>query len=193
MAEFRSTDFTGTITWLGSVPLNRENIRSASITSAFASFAGFEADFHGGLTRESCVRVKNLYPKGTEIRNTRQLSILSAEEMRQVAADIGVETLDPILLGASIVIEGIPDFTLVPPGSRLQNAGGTTVVVDVENGPCNLPAREIENDAPGHGKAFKSAARRKRGVTAWVEREGMLRVGDEMRLFVPNQPAWRHL
>ena len=104
------------------------------------------------------------------------------QKMEEGASAITYQTmtpeLDPTLLGASIILKGIPDFTLVPPGSRLQNAHGATLVVDIENGPCNLPAREIEADAPGHGKAFKPAAQGKRGVTAWVEREGPLAVGD---------------
>ena len=190
MPELRPTEYTATITWLGKVPLNRPSIRAEAVTSAQATYAGFEDDYHGGLTRASCVRVKAQHPQGTEIRNTRQLSILSAEEMAQIAQAIGLDALDPALLGASLVIEGIPDFTFVPPGSRLQNADGTTIVVDVENGPCNFPAREIENEAAGHGKAFKLAARGKRGVTGWVEREGMLQLGDTLRLHVPNQRAW---
>ncbi|MEP2428149.1 MULTISPECIES: MOSC domain-containing protein [Sulfitobacter] len=193
MPELRTTDYIGRITWLGMVPQDRKNIRSTPIKKAFASYAGFKGDFHAGLTRPACVRVRNLHAKGTEIRNTRQLSILSAEEMAQIAGAIDLSELDPALLGTSIIIEGIPDFTLIPPGSRLQNAQGTTLVVDIENGPCNLPAREIENEAPGHGKGFKAAAQGKRGVTAWVEREGPLALGDEMRLFVPNQPVWPHL
>jgi hypothetical protein len=191
MAEHRVTDHVATIKWLGKVPPNRADIRSEPLTQAHAGFYGFEDDHHGGLTRASCVRVTTRHEKGTEIRNTRQLSILSAEEMAQIAADIGVEALDPILLGASIVIEGIPDFTFVPPAARLQAPNGTTIVIDVENGPCNYPAREIEKEAQGHGKAFKAAARGKRGVTAWIEREGMLRVGDKLRLHIPDQRAWR--
>lgn len=193
MPELRPTDYTATITWLGKVPLNRANIRSEAVETAQATYAGFADDYHGGLTRASCVRVKAQHPEGTEIRNTRQLSILSAEELAKIAAEIDVDTLDPILLGASMVIEGIPDFTFVPPGSRLQSESGTTIVIDVENGPCNFPAREIEKDAQGHGKAFKAAARGKRGVTAWVEREGSLTVGEALRLHVPNQRAWEPL
>ena len=43
---------------------------------------------------------------------------------------------------------------------------------------------------PGHGRGFKAAAADRRGITAWVEREGMLRVGEEIRLHVPAQRAW---
>lgn len=192
MAEFRPTDFIATITWLGRVPENRANIRSEPLETAFASYAGFEGDFHNGLTRASCVRVKAQHPQGTEIRNTRQLSILSVEELDAIAQTMGVAALDPRQLGASMIVKGIPDFTYLPPASRLQTERGTTIVVDVENGPCNFPAREIENDMPGHGKDFKAAARGKRGVTAWIEREGPLAIGDTLRLHVPNQPHWPH-
>lgn len=190
MAEHIPTDHYGTITWLGKVPLDRPDIRSESLEAVMATFAGFDADYHGGLTRASCVRVTSRHPKRTQISNTRQLSILSVEELHQIAAAIGLEELDPRLLGASMVVEGIPDFTFLPPASRLQADSGATIVIDVENGPCNLPAREIEKEAEGRGKAFKAAARGKRGVTAWIEREGMLAVGDKLRLHVPDQRAW---
>lgn len=190
MAEHRPTEYYATITWLGKVPLDRPNIRSEPLDAVEAGYGGFDADYHGGVTRPSCVRVSTRHPKGTEIRNTRQLSILSVEEMAQIAETIGVDALDPRLLGVSIVIEGIPDFTFVPPASRLQGENGTTIVIDVENGPCNFPAKEIEKEAEGHGKAFKAAARGKRGVTAWIEREGRLAIGDKLRLHVPDQRSW---
>ena len=90
-----------------------------------------------------------------------------------------------------MVVKGISDFSHVPPSSRLQSVDGTTIVVDMQNRPCNLPAREIEIDHPTHGKPFKAAAKGKRGVTAWVEREGTFRVGDALTLHVPDQRAWR--
>lgn len=193
MPELIPTDHYAKIVWMGKVPQDRPDIRSQAVQEAFASYAGFEEDYHAGLTRKSCVRVKSQHPEGTEIRNVRQFSIVSAEELAAIAAVIGLETLDPFLLGASIVVEGIDDFTHVPPNARLQAANGTTIVVDMQNGPCNFPAREIEKNAPGHGKGFKAAAKDRRGVCAWVEREGQLKVGDTLRLHIPGQRVWRHL
>jgi hypothetical protein len=192
MPALKPTDYTATITWLGVVP-GGKSIRAEPRTHLFASYAGFEEDCHAGLTRPSCVRMTETYPKGTDIRNVRQLSILSAEEMALIAADMGLDALEPVHLGVSMVIEGIPNFTHIPPNSRLQAPSGATITIDMENRPCVLPGREIERDAPGHGPLFKKAAQGRRGVTAWVEREGDLGLGDTLRLFVPDQPVWAHL
>lgn len=132
----------------------------------------------------------NLHPRRTTIRNVRQLSIVSAEELALIAADLGLGALDPAWLGASVVVAGIPDFSHVPPSSRLQGPDGVTLVIDMENLPCVEPAKTIDRARPGHGKAFKAAAKDRRGVTAWVERAGTLRPGDSLRLFVPCQRAW---
>jgi len=187
------TDFTARITWLGRVDDRAASLRASGLSEVMATYAGVDGEEHAGLTRPSCSRVVAQYPKGTEIRNVRQFSVLSSEELAAIAQDMGVERLDPAWVGASLVLEGIPDFTHVPPSSRLQSAEGTTLVVDMENRPCHLPAKVIDEDAPGFGKAFKTAAQGRRGITAWVEREGILRVGDVMRLHIPDQPVWPHL
>ena len=190
MPELIPTEFFAEITWLGRVPENRSNIRSEALNHAFADYDGFEGDYHQGLTRASCVRVTGQHPVGTEIRNVRQLTILSEEELESIAAEIALDKLDPTLLGASMILRGIPDFSHVPPSSRLQTQEGTTLVVDMQNLPCNLPAREIEKESPGHSKGFKAAARGRRGVCSWVERPGPLRIGDRMRRHVPAQKPW---
>ena len=123
-----------------------------------ATFAGPEGEAHGGLVRPACSRVAGLYARDTEIRNVRQFSVLSAEELAEIAERMGLERLDPALLGATMVVEGIPDFSQLPPSSRLQAEGGATLVVDMENRPCVLPAKPIEAALPGKGKAFKPAA-----------------------------------
>ena len=193
MPALLPTPFYGTITWLGRVADRDAALQSEPLTEVMARFSGPEGEAHGGLTRPSCSRVTGQYKKNTEIRNVRQFSILGAEDLAAIAAAMGLEALDPALVGASMVIAGIPDFSHIPPSSRLQAEGGATLVVDMENRPCTLPARPIENAHPGFGKTFKPAAVGRRGVTAWVEAEGMLRVGARVRLHVPDQPVWAHL
>ena len=173
---------------------NREaSLCAEPLTEIMATYAGVEGEEHAGLTRPSCSRVIAQYPRDTEIRNVRQFSVLSAEELAQIAADMGIERLDPAWVGASIVLEGIADLTHLPPSSRLQSESGTTLVVDMENRPCHLPAKPIDEHVPGKGRGFKAAAEGRRGVTAWVEREGILRLGDIMRLHVPDQRPWAHI
>ncbi|XXK32634.1 MOSC domain-containing protein [Rhodobacteraceae bacterium nBUS_24] len=191
MSCLLKSEYSGTITWLGRVLRPEDSIRSEALNAVETTFDGIVGESHSGVTRPSCLRVTMLHPKSTEIRNTRQLSILSAEEIAEIAASIGLEQLDPSWLGASIVISGVPDFTHIPPGSRLQTAAGTTLTVDLENAPCNWPAKEIEADRPGHGKAFRSAAKGRRGITAWVERPGPLSIGDTVNLFIPTQRTWQ--
>ena len=187
------TAFTARIAWLGRVPDRDASLRSEPLKEVAVGFAGFEGEAHGGLTRPSCSRVARLHPRGTEIRNARQIALVSAEEMAEVAARMGLDALDPAWSGASIVVEGLPDFSRLPPSARLQAPDGATLVVDMENRPCHLPARVIDEDAPGAGRAFKAAAKGRRGVTAWVEREGRLRLGDVLTLHIPDQRPWRHL
>lgn len=192
MPALAPTEFYATVAWLGTVPADNDSIRAIPLGTLELTFAGIPGERHAGVTRPSCSRVLSQYPeRGTEISNTRQVTILSAEEMALIAGDCGLDALDPIYVGASIVIEGIEDFSHVPPSSRLQAENGTTLIIDMQNRPCHLPAREIEADLPGHGKPFKVAAEGRRGVTAWVERPGKLKVGDRLRLHIPDQRSWK--
>lgn len=186
------TKYTGTIIWLGHQPGPVENqiIRAMPLEEMALGFGGYAGESHAGLTRPSCSRVLAQYPRGTDIRNVRQLCVVSAEEMAAVAAELGLADWDHAWVGASVVISGIPDFTHIPPSSRLVCASGATLTVDMENHPCIEPAKTIELVHPGHGKAFKDAAKGRRGITAWVEREGVLRLGDSVTLHIPDQRGW---
>lgn len=179
------------IVWLGVVTnMDRQELLAEPREVLDLRFDGIAGSVHGGLTRPSCSRVTAQYPKGTEIRNERQLSILSREELDGIAQALGLKRIDPARLGASMMIEGIDDFSHVPPSSRLQAPSGATLTVDMQNRPCQFPARSIERVSPGHGKGFKPAAEGRRGVTAWVAREGRVTLGDELRLHVPDQRPW---
>lgn len=186
------TEFYADVTYLGRVSDRNAKLASDPLAEINARFQGPDGEAHGGLTRLSDSRVTAQYKRGTVIRNTRQFSILSAEELSAIADDMGLPSFDPRWVGASMVLRGIPDFTWVPPSSRLQFPSGATLVVDMENRPCVLPGPVIEAEHPGFGKTFKTAAKNRRGVTAWVECEGQIRLGDRVRLHVPDQPRWPH-
>jgi hypothetical protein len=194
MPALIATAFEGRIVWLGYVPhRDRAEIETLPLAEMPLEFGGFAADCHAGETRPSCSRVAGQYRRGTEIRNTRQVSLVAAEELALIAAALGLDRVAPEWLGASVVVEGIPDFSHLPPSARLQGPDGATLTVDMQNRPCRFPARTIEAAHPGKGKRFREAAEGLRGVTAWVERPGVLRIGAVLRLHVPGQRGWAHL
>lgn len=190
MPALISTGFIAKVEWLGVVPDRNAALESQMRDRLSLRFSGPEGEDHGGLTRPSCSRVAELYTRGTEIRNARQLSVLSTEELAETAAAMGLETLDPALVGATLVVSGLSDFSHLPPSSRLLAPGGASIVIDMNNRPCQLPARPIENRFPGFGARYRRAAAGRRGVTAWVEAEGVLQLGDTLRLFIPDQRPW---
>ena len=193
MPTLRQTGFMGEVVWLGAVSaetMQTEGIRSAKVERLAFDFDGPEYEGHAGRTRPACVRVRRLYPEGTEIANVRQISIVSAEELEEIAKELKLDSVDPSWLGANIVVRGIPDFTHIPPSSRLWINEGVSLTVDMENQPCEWPGKEIDKDHQGRGQAFPVAARGKRGVSAWVECPGSLALGDQLELIVPTQRAW---
>lgn len=137
---------------------------------------GLEGDRHFGITRKAGVREKH-QPRGAQIMNSRQLSLVSVEELAEVARALGVAAVPWEKLGANLVLEGLPALSRVRGSTRLMFPSGATVVVDSENSPCSKPARELQ--LPG----FVKAALHKRGLVGWVERAGLVRVGDEINLW----------
>lgn len=186
------TSVTGEVAFLGVNRDRRAGLESAPQERVAARFAGFEGEAHGGLTRGACVRVAKQYPKGTEIRNVRQLTIVSIEELAEVAAAMTLSgALSPAWIGANMALRGVPRLTELPSGARLIFENGTGIAVDMENGPCRYAGEAIDAHEPGRGLSFVKHARGKRGVAAWVEREGEIALGDRCVLHVPPQRPYR--
>ncbi len=164
-----------------------EDLSSSRIPSVRVSYEGLEGESHSGLVRSSCVRVRHQYSQGTEIRNTRQISIVSAEDLAVIADKMGINELKPEWLGGNLLVSGIPDFSQIPPSTRMIFESGASLVVDLENSPCKYPGEVIDRHHPGFGKLFAKAAVGRRGVTAWVEREGHINNGDSIQLYIPPQ------
>ena len=154
-------------------------------------FDGIAEDVHGGPTRRSGSR-EPWYPRGTEIRNERQLSIVAPDELALVASRMDLAEIRPEWIGANLLLEGLPALSMLPAGTLLFFAGGATLKVDAQNGPCRIAGRSIADHAglPEPTEAaltFPKAAKRLRGLVAWVEKPGLIREGESLTAKIPEQ------
>jgi hypothetical protein len=170
---------------------------SAPVAALELTMEGITGDFHAGLTRQSGGR-EPWYPRGTVMRNERQLSIVSAEELKLIAANLGVPEVEGGWIGANLVLDGIPDLSFLPPRTLLFFEGGVTLRVDGYNAPCRLAGGAIAQHvgvpnptgdwtATDMALAFKNAAHMKRGIVAWVEKEGVITPGETVTVRVWEQ------
>ncbi|MER9017985.1 MOSC domain-containing protein [Mesorhizobium sp. M0898] len=158
-------------------------------------FDGIDGDFHAGTTRRSGGR-EPWYRRGTEMRNERQLSIVAADELAIVAERMGIAEIKPEWIGANLLIDGLPRLSMLPSGTLLFFKGGATVKVDAQNGPCRIAGRSVaENAGMADHEAgallFPKAAKRLRGLVAWVEKPGTIAAGEEISVRVPEQWIYR--
>jgi MOSC domain-containing protein YiiM len=192
MTALVATEYSAQIVWLG-VITQRKSVELQTEARSFIKidWNGVLGSAHSGRTRFSDVRVSQQHDKGTEISNVRQLSIVSQEDIEQISAGMCMGQFDPSWLGANLVVSGLPDFSHLPPSSRLQSANGTTLIVDMQNHPCHQIGKTIDLDFPGKGRDFTHHAKGRRGITAWVERPGQLNLGDTLKLHCLEQRNWQ--
>lgn len=167
-----------------------ETLVSEQLSEADLELGGMVEDRHHGLTTPATVRDAKLYPRATEIRNRRQLTIVSVEECAEVADRLGLELIQPEWLGANLLVRGLPELSTMPAGSRLVIPGGLGLVCEMENFPCRFPGEVLQKlhpEIPGLVKGFIREAYGRRGICASVERPGTIRPGDLLQ-FVPPQP-----
>ncbi|PSJ63644.1 MOSC domain-containing protein [Pseudaminobacter soli (ex Li et al. 2025)] len=158
-------------------------------------FRGIFNDYHAGHTRRSGGR-EPWYPRGTEMRNERQLSILAADELALAAEGMGLAEIRPEWIGANLVLDGVPHLSMLPSGTMLFFKGGVTLKVDGQNAPCRIAGRRIAEragmaDIEAGALLFPKAARRLRGLIGWVEKPGRIEQGEEVSVRVPEQWIYR--
>ena len=159
------------------------------------TFEGIAGDLHAGHTRRSGGR-EPWYPRGTEIRNERQLSLVAPDELAKVARAMGIVEVKPEWIGANLVIAGVPHLSMLPRGTMMFFKGGVTLKVDGQNVPCRIAGRSIAEhagmpDREAGSLLFPKVARRLRGLVAWVEKPGRIAVGEEISVRVPEQWIYR--
>ncbi len=157
---------------------------SAAVPALELTFEGIPGDVHSGLTRKSGGR-EPWYPRGTIIRNERQVSILSVEELAEIGERLGLEPFRPEWIGANLVLQGIDGLTRLPPRTQLMFPSGATIRIDGDNNPCRHAGRAIVRHVPERPDlefGFVKAAEGRRGLVGWVEREGTIQPGDTVAI-----------
>ncbi len=163
-----------------------DTILSTAIASIKVTFEGFEGDKHSGWTKPSDSRTK-YYPRGTEIRNTRQVSIVSLEEMKEIAQILDVDEIKPEWVGANLLISGITGLTQIKINSRLFFSSGAVLLITDDNLPCSTMTDEIMKhiaDRSDLKNKIIPTSMSKRGLVAVVELPGQIQKGDEVRVVV---------
>lgn len=169
-----------------------EGFETRDVPALPVTLEGVRGDRHAGVARPADSRVP-WYPRGTPIRNCRQLSLVAPDELAEIARRLQVAAVEPAWIGANLVLEGVPRLTRLPPGTRLHFPGGAALVIEGENAPCRQAgaavARAVSGGA-GFDTAFVKAAAGLRGLVAWVERAGEIAAGTDVELRVPPQRPW---
>jgi MOSC domain-containing protein YiiM len=179
------------------VPMtNGGGFETAPEAALHLTLDGIPGDRHAGPTRPAGPREPWL-PKGLTLRNDRQLSALSVEDLGAIAAALGIPDAPAELVGANLLLEGIAGLSRLPAGAHLAIGGawagkgkfdGAAVLrVEAYNRPCRGPGRKL---AARYGRpelelAFPTAAKSLRGLVLSVAAPGVVRPGDAVVVVPP--------
>ncbi len=166
-----------------------EGFETAPTETLDLTFEGISGDRHAGLTRGSGGR-EPWYPRGTEVRNERQITILSPGDLAATAAGMEIDRVAPEWIGGNILMSGVANLSFLPAGTLMYFDGGVTLAVQAMNGPCRFSGASIAKHYPdreGLDLLFPKVAKRLRGLLAWVEKPGTLRVGEVAKVAIPEQ------
>jgi MOSC domain-containing protein YiiM len=168
------------------------HFRTAPLPELQVDLQGIPGGRHYGFTRPAGAR-ERWYKHGTPMRSGRQLTLVCAAELAEIASRMELPRIDPGWIGANVVIDGIPAFTLLPWGARLFFGEGAVLVNEGGNAPCRFAGAEIAAQFPersGLDLLFPKRAQNLRGIVASVERAGVIQAGGTVRLKLPSQRIW---
>lgn len=143
-------------------------------------------DRHHGELMPSDSRQSRVFPRGTTIRNHRQLSLVDVDELAMIAAALGIPRIEPGVIADNICTSGIEELTSLPRMTRLAFPSGAVVMLGGPNAPCTIAGGMVARLYGSRPEAFPKAAIGRRGVTGWVERPGPVRAGDAITVLPPD-------
>ena len=166
-----------------------KGFQTSPVPSLAVELDGVTGARHAGWTRAADARVPYL-PRGTPIRNTRHLSIVSSEDLAEAARRLEIARLEPSWIGAGILTEGIERLSFLPRGTRLFCDGGAILIVEDQNAPCRGAGAAIAAHNPGRADlelAFPKTCQRLRGLIASIEHPGVITAGTGLIARLPEQ------
>lgn len=166
-----------------------EGFATRAVDTLELTFDGIPGDRHAGATRPSGGR-EPWYPRGTVMRNERQISILARDELAEIAMAMELPEIKPEWIGGNLVIDGLPQLSMIPPRTRLAFEGGAVLRVDGQNAPCRIAGKAIAENFPerdGLDLLFPKVAKRLRGLVVWVEKPGVITGGEAVVAHIPEQ------
>jgi MOSC domain-containing protein YiiM len=177
---------------------NNEDLSKQPQISLNAEIGGFAGDKHQGPVRETWEGESE--PPGTKRRNERQWSGVSVEELAHITERLELkQPISPATLGANLCIEGIPEFSLLPKGTRLVFPSGAVLQVEEYNPPCSEMGAQIaakystRSNQPLTAKTWLRPASGRRGVVGVIDVPGEIREGDEVEVHIYEEPVIRLL
>lgn len=183
-----SQKISGTITKL--FKANGNDFPTQPVKELTLSIDGILDDYHEGPTRKSGGR-EPWYPRGTVMRNERQLSILAPDELATIAKRLDIPELKSEWIGGNIELAGIANLSMLPPRTLLFFEGGATIKIDGDNAPCRVAGQSIAANFNGRDDLelnFAKVARNLRGLVGWVEKPGVIKIGESYEARIP--PQW---
>jgi hypothetical protein len=196
MQKFIGRTLTGRIVSLHKG--DNEDLSKDSQDSLAAEIGGFAGDKHQGPVREAWEG--EWEPAGSIRRNERNWSGVSLEELAHITERLELtDALTPATLGANLCVEGIPDFSLLPKGTKLVFPSGAVLLVEEYNPPCSdMGARIAECYSTRSGEqltdqAWLRPAAGRRGVVGVIDVPGEICVDDEVEVRVYTEPVIRLL
>lgn len=166
---------------------------SRPVDSVAFTYEGMTGDKYYGSVLLGRTHHPELSSGKVLLRNTRQVSIMSEDELEELATELGIAEVRAEWMSANLLISGIPKLSKLPVGTRFYFSGGLTLVNECQNFPCKTTARIVQEQYPnqsGIEAVFIKTAFDRRGLVTWVEYPGILRVGASCEIRLP--PAWHN-
>lgn len=171
-----------------------EDLSKAARDVIEVNFEGIVGDHHAGASREAYTGERE--SKGTVLRNDRQWSAVSDEELAYMSTRLALtEPITASTLGANLCIAGVPDLSLLPRGTRFKFPSGAALTVEEYNPPCRYMSAEVakkhatQSGEPLKAGAWQKVAAGRRGIVGVVDVPGEIRVGDEVEVEVFLTPV----